>query len=80
VAEMALDDFCRREECESGPATQARISQQVRDAAYEIIQRKGATYYAVAVGLLRIVESILRDQHTVLPASCPATTASRTST
>ena len=50
VAGMALDDFCRREECELGRATRARISQQVRDAAYEIIQRKGATYYAVAVG------------------------------
>ena len=69
VAGMALDDFCRREACELGPATRARISQQVRDAAYEIIQRKGATYYAVAVGLLRIVESILRDQHTVLSVS-----------
>ena len=39
------------------------------DAAYEINRRKGSTYYAVAVGLLRIVESILRDQHTVLAVS-----------
>ena len=41
----------------------------VRDAAYEIIQRKGATYYAVAAGLLRIVEAIVRDQRTVLSVS-----------
>ena len=40
-----------------------------RDAAYEIISRKGATYYAVAAGLLRIVEAILRDQNTVLSVS-----------
>ena len=41
----------------------------VRNAAYEIIKRKGATFYAVGVGLARIVESILRDQHSVLSVS-----------
>ena len=69
VAGMRLDDFCRRESCDLGPEICVRISEQTRDAAYEIIQRKGATHYAVAVGLLRIVESILRDQHTVLAVS-----------
>ena len=42
---------------------------QTRDAAYQIIERKGATYYAVAAGLMRIVEAILRDQSTVLSVS-----------
>jgi L-lactate dehydrogenase len=42
---------------------------KTRDAAYHIIERKGATYYAVASGLLRIVEAIVRDQSTVLSAS-----------
>lgn len=69
VAGMRLDDFCRREECDLGPEIRERIFEQTRNAAYEIIERKGATHYAVAVGLLRIVESILRDQHTVLPVS-----------
>jgi len=69
VAGMRLDDFCDREGCELGLETRERIFHQTRDAAYEIIQRKGATYYAVAVGLLRIVESVLRDQHTVLAVS-----------
>ena len=45
------------------------IFKQTRDAAYEIIQRKGATYYAIGAGLVRIVEAILRDQRTVLPVS-----------
>jgi L-lactate dehydrogenase len=45
------------------------IFRQTRDAAYHIIERKGATFYAVAAGLMRIVESILRDQHTVLSVS-----------
>jgi L-lactate dehydrogenase len=45
------------------------IFRRTRDAAYHIIERKGATYYAVAAGLMRIVEAILRDQHTVLSVS-----------
>ena len=45
------------------------IFEGTRDAAYQIIERKGATYYAVAAGLVRIVEAILRDQRTVLSVS-----------
>ncbi|HEU5101794.1 MAG TPA: L-lactate dehydrogenase [Roseiflexaceae bacterium] len=47
------------------------IFEQTRTAAYEIIQRKQATYYAIGLGLLTIVEAILRDQHTVLTVSSP---------
>ncbi len=46
-----------------------RIFMQTRNAAYEIIQRKKATYYAIGLGLLTIVEAVLRDQHTVLTVS-----------
>jgi len=69
VAGMRLNEFCSREKLKLGPEDRERIFQQTRDAAYEIIQRKGATYYAVAVGLLRIVESILHDQRTVFSVS-----------
>lgn len=44
-----------------------------RDAAYEIIKRKKATYYAIGLGLLTIVEAVLRDQRTVLTVSTPMT-------
>lgn len=43
------------------------ISAQVRDAAYEIIQAKGATYYGIAIGLIRITKAILRNENVVLP-------------
>ncbi len=46
-----------------------RIYRQVRDSAYEIIERKGATYYGVAMAVGRICESIIRDEHAVLPVS-----------
>jgi L-lactate dehydrogenase len=51
------------------PSELTQIFEQTRDAAYAIIERKGATYYAVAAALLRIVEAILRDQRTVLSVS-----------
>ena len=47
------------------------IYEQTRTAAYEIIKRKKATYYAIGLGLLTIVEAILRDQNTVLTVSSP---------
>jgi len=46
-----------------------KIFEQVRDAAYRIIEVKGATYYAIGLALVRIVESILRDENSVLPVS-----------
>lgn len=46
------------------------IFEQVRRAAYEIIQRKGATSYAIGLGVTQIVQAILRDQNRVLTVSC----------
>lgn len=40
-----------------------------RDAAYEIIKAKGATYYGVAMGLTRISKAILGNEHSVLTVS-----------
>ena len=69
VAGMRLDTFCDAHGIEFGDEVRRSIFEQTRDAAYEIISRKGATYYAVAAGLLRIVEAVLRDQQTVLSVS-----------
>ena len=41
----------------------------VRDAAYRIIEAKGATYYAIAEAVKRIVEAIVRDERAILPVS-----------
>ncbi|WP_100332598.1 L-lactate dehydrogenase [Bacillus xiapuensis] len=43
------------------------ISSQVRNAAYQIIDSKGATYYGIAMGLARITRAILRNEHVILP-------------
>lgn len=45
------------------------IFEEVKNAAYRIIEAKGATYYAIGLALVRIVEAILRDESSVLPVS-----------
>lgn len=41
----------------------------VRDAAYEIIERKGATFYGIAASLARITRAIFNNEQAVLPLS-----------
>lgn len=72
VGGMKIDKYCplcknfgtcnRKLELES-------IFQEVKDAAYKIIESKGATYYAIALALVKITEAILRDENSVLPVS-----------
>ncbi len=69
IAGMRLPAFCAAHGLTYDRAAMEEIFRQTRDAAYHIIERKGATYYAVAAGLMRIVEAILRDQSTVLSVS-----------
>lgn len=69
IAGMDLKDYFNANCRDCGQDVFDRIFQATRDAAYQIIQRKGSTFYAIANGLLRICESILRDQNTVLSVS-----------
>ncbi len=45
------------------------VFEETKNAAYEIIAKKMATYYAIGLGLLDLVESIVRDQKSILPVS-----------
>ncbi|HEU0236310.1 MAG TPA: L-lactate dehydrogenase [Candidatus Limnocylindrales bacterium] len=69
IAGMRIPDFCAANGIPFDASIVHGIDARTREAAYEIIERKGATYYAVGAGLLRIVEAILRDQRTVLSVS-----------
>lgn len=69
IAGVRLSDFQSFTGKGYDEAALERIFENTRDAAYSIIERKGATYYAIGLGLLAIVEAILRDQHTVLTVS-----------
>ncbi len=46
-----------------------KIYTEVRDTAYEIINRKKATYYGIGLGLTRIVKNILNDTNEILTVS-----------
>ncbi len=71
IAGVRLPDFVGANGQGYDQAALDTIFDQTRNAAYEIIQRKRATYYAIGLGLLSIVEAILRDQHTVMTVSSP---------
>jgi len=69
IAGVKLDDFSRSQHMEFEAAHRQRIYEDTRDAAYQIIERKGATYFAVAAGLVRITAAVLHDQNTVFSVS-----------
>lgn len=67
IAGLSVEDFC----CKRGVSCLNReeITKLVREAAYEVIARKGATYYAIGLAVKRICESILRDENSLLTVS-----------
>lgn len=69
VSGVDLSDFCKI--CGKCDAmhTMQRLYEDVRDSAYEVIAKKGATYYAIALAVRRIAECIVRDEHSILPVS-----------
>lgn len=71
IAGIRLADFVGANKQGYNKAALDEIFQQTRNAADEIIKRKKATYYAIGLGLLSIVEAVLRDQHTVMTVSSP---------
>jgi L-lactate dehydrogenase len=73
IAGVRLRDFVDPEGRGYNQAAMDSIFEQTRTAAYEIIKRKQATYYAIGLGLLTIVQAVLRDQRTVLTVSTPMT-------
>ncbi len=69
VAGMPFELFCRGCPCGCTFADKDAIFQSVRNAAYEIIEKKGATFYAIGLAVRRIVQAILRDESVILTVS-----------
>lgn len=69
VSGLALEDFCRIRGQDLGREDRERLYREVRDSAYEIIRRKGATYYGIAMAVGRIAACIVKDERAVLPVS-----------
>ena len=69
VSGLDLGDFSCARGCCLSVKDRERLYREVRDSAYEIIQRKGATCYGIAMAVGRIAEAIVKDEHAVLPVS-----------
>lgn len=59
---QSIQDYISKEEMEE-------IADNVKNAAYEIINRKGATYYGIGMCLVRIINAILGDENTIITVS-----------
>ncbi len=68
VSGVDLDGYCQATGKDYSFDAMNKIYENVRDAAYSIIEGKGATYYAIGMAV-RIAEAIVRDEHSVLPVS-----------
>ena len=69
IAGVNLKDYCPICGMQYDEQYLEGIFEQVKNAAYKIIDLKGATYYAIGLGLTRIVESIIRDENAILTVS-----------
>ena len=69
ISGVDLDHFCELRGFIDHRENMERIYKDVRDSAYEIIERKGATYYGIAAAVARISQCIVRDEHSILPVS-----------
>lgn len=71
VGGIQLDEYCANHHLEICGERRLELDDQVRNAAYHIIEGKGATYYGIGAALARIVNTILRDQRSILTVCTP---------
>ena len=69
VAGVPLHDFSEMRGYFDHENAMREIGESVKKSAYRIIERKGATYYGIAMAVLRICEAVVRDEKSILPVS-----------
>ncbi len=69
VGAMGLKDFCKRRSIIFDEELKRRVEDGVRNAAYSIIEGKGATYYGIGSAIAKLVDVILHDQRSILTVS-----------
>ena len=69
ISGIPLNKFCEmRGHCNFETSTQ-KIANDVKNSAYEIISKKKATYYGIAMSVKRICEALMRDEKSILSIS-----------
>ena len=69
VSGVPLHEFCEMRGYFDHENAMREIGESVKNSAYKIIERKGATYYGIAMAVQRICEAVMRDEKSVLPVS-----------
>ncbi len=69
ISGVPLDKFCEMRGLSIHDGNLQKIAEDVKNSAYEIINKKRATYYGVAMAVKRICEAIIRDEKSILPIS-----------
>lgn len=69
VSGVPLNTFCEMRGHFNHEKSMEAIAEKVKNSAYEIISKKHATYYGVAMAVKRICECIVRDEKSILPVS-----------
>lgn len=69
VGGVPISDFCELRGFFEHDESMRRIAESVKNSAYEIIEKKNATYYGIAMTVKRLCEAIVRDEKSVLPVS-----------
>ena len=68
IGGMTMNEFCKYTgKCDLNDLD--KMYNEVKNSAYEIIRKKGATYYAIAVAVARICECIAGDENSILTVS-----------
>ena len=69
ISGIPLHNFCEMRGHFNHEEATKKIAEDVKNSAYEIISRKKATYYGIAMAVKRICEAIARDEKSILPIS-----------
>ena len=69
VSGVPLHNFCEMRGHFEHEKAMYEIAEGVKNSAYEIIEKKKATYYGIAMSVKRICEAIVRDEKSILPIS-----------
>lgn len=69
IGGLKVNDFCELRGHFNHEQSMKKIFENVRNSAYEIIERKHATYYGIAMAIKRICEAIVRNEKSILPVS-----------
>lgn len=69
VSGIPVDQFCEMRGYQAHEENKKMLAEQVKNSAYEIIDRKGATYYGIAMAVRRICSSIVRGENRILTVS-----------